>query len=318
MGGVDIPSTTGTASLDEPTVVMRGGRRTVYMSWIDGADRFIGRAGPGPGMHPLSFSYASIAMRPQFAWEQGAVQSPDATLDGNDVVMVYAAGGAIGFARSTDGTTFTARSEPILTAERDPMRGNEGAALTQPSIARAPTGEWLMAYASDARIFLARAPRPEGPWERMDAEPGGVRDPIVSPASSTVADAGGAFEMVSVGDPVLVVLQTAIGRTSYRVFYTATGPAPATTIGAAASFDVTCPGATAMRPCFSRVPQPVFAVSGTSLRAGSFDRVSDRIGLLWVGSGSAPSRTAPMPARRINAGVSPADLDLLPWVPRDQ
>jgi hypothetical protein len=216
---------------------------------------------------------------PELSWEQGAVASPSVVAAGpTDFVMAYAAGGAIGLARSSDGRTFQRRAEPILTA--DTTRG-EGLALAQPSLARAPDGRWYLAYASEGRIFVARAAAPEGPWERVG------RGPVLEPAAdrdagtTTSPDAGLGFESRALSDPALAIYITPAGRALFALFYTADGGTGITTVGAAASYD----GA-----LYRRVGRAVYSERNTAVRAGSLELVDERTALLWVGTASGRRR----------------------------
>jgi hypothetical protein len=67
----------------------------------------------------------------------------------------------------------------------------------------------------------------------------------------------------------------------FVVYYTASGPLPRTTLGAAASYD-------GMQ--WNRVPRAIYTDRLNSVRAGSLDVVDDRTALLWIGSGAANAR----------------------------
>jgi hypothetical protein len=289
--------------IDEPSVVTAGSRRAMFVSWTESNGRrsiAVTRESmdpPAGGLAP--FDAPTVILAPELPWEQDTVSAPGAAvLPSGEVVVAYAGGGAIGLATSGAGGTppFHREPNPVLTA--DASQGENGP-LEAPSLARAPTGEWFLAYASSAQIFLARAPAPTGPWTRIDADPSTpARDAVLAPLSDVAADAGAAFEMLAVGDPALAIQELPSGRVLFRLFYTATGPMPLTVVSVAASFDAGCSAATSAQPCFARAGRIAYSERTRTVRAGSFELVDGRIGLLWFSAGPTASRI-------VSAAVAP-------------
>lgn len=279
--------------VDEPSVVVVNRRRVAFMTLTTrdamGVSRsVIARASERQDRPPgsLQFESARPLFFPELPWEGNAVGSPSVVVTRpSEWIMVYAAGGAIGLATSTDGLQFVRRSEPILTADRT---HGEGAVLSAPSIARDPSGRWHMVYASDGKLFAARAPAPTGPWERVGT--GAILAPVTNGNGTT------GFESRALDDPSLTIVTTAAGRTLYVVFYTADSGTTKTVISAAASFD---------GEHFTRVGRPLYSDRTGPVRAGSFEQVDDRTVLLWVGVTSGRQRV-------ISAAIGPLIPRVIP------
>jgi hypothetical protein len=220
----------------------------------------------------LMFTGAASIFQASQSWEGSFVRSPDVrAIDASHFVMAYAAQGGIGIATSSDGMTFTHPNAPVIQA--DVLDGGSDAPA-EPTIAKSPTGEWFMIFRRGTSLFLARAQVVNGPWMVSST-------PMLAPSVVDAPDAGNAFDSVSLSDPTLTITTTPTGRTIFILFYTATGPAPRTAIGAAASYDGTT---------WSRVPRVLFQDRLNSVRAGSLDIIDARTALLWIGTGAPDSR----------------------------
>ncbi len=265
------------AQIDEPSIVRatRDARRVAYATFRTNAQPdTIGRASERMDRPAgsLSFDGAVVIFRAEQSWEGDFVRSPDVrVIDPTHYVMAYSARGGIGIATSSDGITFTHPNAPVIVA--DAMDASTDAP-SEPSIARAPSGEWFMAFRRADSLFLARASDASGPWTIAPA-------PILTPSSGVPLDGASAFDAYGLADPALAIVTTAADRALFVVFYTATGPLPRTAIGAAASYD-------GMQ--WSRVPRAIYVDRANSVRAGSLDVVDPRTALLWVGSGTATNR----------------------------
>lgn len=251
-------------AFDEPTVLVAAdGRRTLYVTHrtSDGRTRvarLVERIA-----NQLRFDAPQTVLEPAAAWEGTAVSSPSVLVVDGVVWMAYEGNGSIGIARSTDGVRFEREAEPILRA--DPSRG-EGATVSAPSLARLPDGSFAIAYASGAKLFLARATQPNGPWTRVGT--GAI-------ASPRTLDDGGVEQL---GDPAIVVDTTPAGRALVVIAATvSTDARTPTSIVGFGSYD-----ATAMQPTFSRSERPLYSERSASVFAGAFDRVDPRTTLLWI------------------------------------
>jgi hypothetical protein len=251
-------------SFDEPSVI-RGaeGRRALYVTHRSGDGRVrIARLTERSANH-LRFDELQTVLEPALPWEGTAVSSPSVLAIDGVLWMAYAANGAIGVARSSDGARFEREAEPILRAS---AMHDEGATLSAPSLARLSDGTFAMAYASSGKLFLARASSVSGPWTRVGF--GAIATP-------RALEEGG---VESLGDPAIFADTTAAGRSTVVIAATVTNdPRTPTAITAFASYD-----ATIDRPTFSRAERPLYAERSASVFAGSFDRVDPRTTLLWV------------------------------------
>jgi hypothetical protein len=280
-GTANLVTADGDVSLEEPSVSLddRTGLRALFVTMIssDGSSSIARGVERTPGL--LDFSPPATVLRAELPWERGAVRSPSAARSGDEIVLAYEAGGAIGLARSTDGgANFTRATAPILQPDRS---HEETDALGAPSLARGADGRWRLAYTSGGALFLAVATEPNGPWRRVGT------GPIAVPA--TAADGG----VESLDDPALLEERTAAGRTTLVLAASARSGAtgPAIVVGFA-SWD---------GEQFVRAERPLYTERALSIRTGSFDRVDARTLLLWV--------SRPNGARRaIGALVTPGGL----------
>lgn len=250
---------------DEPSVIVGGDRKRLLFvthRTSDGRTRIARLVERMPDQ--LRFEGLQTVLEPMLPWEGAAVSAPSVlSLDGV-VWLAYEANGVIGVARSTDGLRFEREPEPVL--RPDASRG-EGATLSGPSITRLPDGTFALAYASGAKLFLARAQRPNGPWTRVGS------GPIATPRT---LDDGGVEELA---DPAIVVDTTPAGRSLVVIAATVrTDTRTPTAIYGFASFD-----ATGDQPTFSRSERPLYTERSASVFAGCFDRVDPRTTLLWIG-----------------------------------
>jgi hypothetical protein len=250
-------------SLDEPTSLLEpDGRRAVYATHTTNAGAV--RIARAIERHPryLRFEPIQTVLEAALPWEQGAVRSPSVLRDRSTVWLFYAAGGAIGAARSSDGITFNRESEPVLRA--DSAHG-EGAAIGAPSVAAHPSGGFVMAYASGGSLFLARAQQLPGPWVRVGM------GAAITP--SAVTDAG----LESLTDPALLIERTSTGRELVAIAASSTATGVTTSVVGFAAWDT---GEAEFS--FSRAARTLYGERTTSVSAGSFDRVDARTMLLWV------------------------------------
>lgn len=244
-------------SLAAPSAaLLADGRRALYATHRTSAGalrivRSVERAA-----RTLRFEPFEVALEPSLPWEMSSVQSASVLRDGATWWMLYAAGGAIGAARSSDGARFEKLGEPVLRVE--------GAALEDPCVVARPSGGYLLAYASAGSLFIASAPAPSGPWTPMGA------GPIATP----LALAEGGVETLA--DPAIVIEPTAAGRTLIAIAASSSNAATPSTIAGFGAFDE----GGALR--FARAERPAYSERSTAVFAGSFDRVDARTMLLWV------------------------------------
>lgn len=236
-----------TGVFDEPTVVrmanqsvvlygshVRGDRSTIARAPL----RTLGRAGSDP----------EDVFTATLPWQGAGVSSPDvAALPGGGYVMAYAtASGAIGLARSADGLVWQPSAAAAL--QPDASQGEE-TGLRAPTVVLGAQGVTLV-YASAGSLWLARAPGLDGPFTRVDANPGTARrDPLLGASGAVAGRDGGApdFESGALDDPELTVEASAAGRSVWRLYYTARsvptamdgGVRPTVSVAMAASFDGT-------------------------------------------------------------------------------
>lgn len=250
-------------SLEEPSSLLEpDGRRALYAthSTSAGAVR-IARAIERQPRY-LRFEPIQTVLEASLPWEQGAVRSPSVLRDGSTVWLFYAAGGAIGAARSTDGVNFNREGEPVL---RPDSAHGEGAAIGAPSVVAHPSGGFVMAYASGGSLFLARAQRLPGPWVRVGA------GAAITP--SAITDGG----LEALTDPSLLIERTATGRDLIVIAASSTAMGVTTSVVGFAAWD-----AGDAELSFTRAARTLYGERATSVSAGSFDRVDARTMLLWV------------------------------------
>ena len=148
-------------------------------------------------------------------------------------------------------------------------------------------------------------------FARVDGDPRTPRrDPVMAATGAGVPLDGGApgFESGSVDDPELTVETTAIGRSLWRLYYTArsvpvamdAGLAPTVAIAMAASFDGVA---------FTRFGAPVFATRADPTLAAPTVLADDaRRTLLYVGGRCTLSRGR----RGVRAGIAPGTDTVTP------
>lgn len=294
--------------IDEPSALrLADGRIALYVTREHDGLRTIARlVMRAPGQQQSDPVDVLTATLP---WQGGGVSSPDvaARADGS-LVMAYAtASGAIALASSADGASWTAR--PVAALEASDASG-ETTALRAPSVV-AQGDTLVLAYVSGGAIWLARAPRVDAPFERVDADPRTPRrDPVLGATGVTSGPDGGApgFESGSLDDPDLTLEAGALGRSLWRLFYTARstpvamdgGVAPTLAISMAASFD----GLT-----FTRFGAPVFSTRNDPTIASPSMLADDaRRTLLYVGGRCNLSRGR----RGIRAAIAPGGDTVTP------
>lgn len=158
-----------------------------------------------------------VVLAPTEPWEGDALSGPAPLVVGGTVYLYYAGRDGIGRARSSDGVTFTKDPGPIFT--RDPAVAFEIAAPSSPSVARLPSGRYLMFYAGGAGIGEAESD--DGlRFARKDALPS---TPAVDPVLDRALPVPGEpapFDAGEVADPHVMPRVTAAGRLHVRVLYT--------------------------------------------------------------------------------------------------
>ncbi len=294
--------------IDEPSALrLADGRVALYVTREHDGLRAIARlVMRSPGQQQSDPADVLTATLP---WQGGAVSSPDVTAraDGS-LAMAYAtASGAIGLARSADGLSWEAR--PLSALEANSESG-ETTPLRAPSIV-AQGDALVLAYVSGGAIWLARATRFDAPFERIDADPRTPRrDPVLGAAGASVNPDGGApgFESGSLDDPDLSIESGALGRSLWRLYYTARstpvamdgGVAPTLAISMAASFDGLS---------FTRFGAPVFSTRNDPTIASPSMLADDaRRTLLYVGGRCNLSRGR----RGIRAAIAPGGETVTP------
>lgn len=294
--------------IDEPSALrLADGRIAVYATrehdGLRTIARFVMRA---PGQQQSDPADVLTATLP---WQGGGVSSPDVTAraDGAHVMAYAAASGVLGLARSADGLSWEARPLPALEAVTE---AGETTSLRAPSIV-AQGDALVLAYASGGAIWLARAARFDAPFERVDADPRTPRrDPILGATGVVMTPDGGApgFESGSLDDPDLSVEQGALGRSLWRLYYTARsipvpmdgGVAPTRAISMAASFD----GVT-----FTRFGAPIFSSrADPTIAAPSMIADDGRRTLLYTGGRCNLS----LGRRGIRAAIAPGSEAVTP------
>jgi hypothetical protein len=302
MGGRTCAAVDFLGLIDEPSALrLADGRIALYTSREHDGMRTLARlVMRAPGQQETEPSDVLTATLP---WQGGGVASPDVTArtDGS-LVMAYASvSGAIGLAQSRDGVAWSPLPSPTLEAV---AAAGETTPLRAPSVVARGEGVVLV-YASAGAIWMARAQRLEGPFERVDGDPTTARrDPVLAARGLSVNPDGGApgFESGSLDDPDLSLEHNALGRDLWRIYYTARsapvamdgGLAPALTISMAASFD----GLT-----FTRFGTPVLSSRADPTIAAPSMLVDDsRRTLLYAGGRCTLSRGR----RGIRAAIAPS------------
>lgn len=161
-------------------------------------------------------------------------RSPSVVRDGEGWRMLFARGGRVEVADSDDGERWRARSTPVLVA--DPGAG-ERTNLSGPSLTEDPDGRWTLAYESAGSVWIARAPRPDGPFERVDVDPSRAGR---QPALAASAEA----PVIAHANPVIRSERLSTGRTVWRIYARTTaarvvdgGTTTEQTLSLAASYD---------------------------------------------------------------------------------
>ncbi len=190
----------------------------------DGRSFYGGSAGASP----------PVVLKADQTWEGADLSGPSALRVGDQIYMYYAANGAVGLARSSDGVVFTKSAAPVFSLPEP---------ISAPSVARLSDGRFRMAYASRGAIYEAASDDGVA-WTTLDADPSTpAQDPILSAAPARTNLAPGErplFDTAAVGDPLLLPRVTPAGRLQFRVLYTGfanaeAGP-PSSAIGFAARF----------------------------------------------------------------------------------
>jgi hypothetical protein len=294
-----------TGLLDEPSVLpLTDGRIVLYATRVHNNTTTIARTvlrDLGKQVDdPVDVLTATLP------WQDMAVSSPGVcALPSGGFAMAYSTrSGVIGIARSTNETSWQSFSTPSL--EGSPTMG-ETTALRAPSLVCLGDGSVVMAYASAGSIWLARAPRLEGPWIRVDAKPQTPqRDAVLTASNTSPGDAGSSlvgFESGAVDDPELTVETITNGRTLWRLYYTARSAAVAMDGGLSSSVSVSM-AASWDGVTFVRFGTPIYTSRGdTTVAAPSVLALDGRRTVMYTGALCELSRGR----RGVKASVSPLD-----------
>ena len=181
-----------------------------------------------------------VVLTPDLPWEGDALSGPFVFRKGDELVMVYAAVGGIGAARSTDGHRWTKLPNPILV--RDPAVAWETTDLRGPGAYVLPDERVRLFYASGNVIGEAESADGFAGYRRVDADPSTPAvDPVlvpsaVPPPGALLPNEKPPFDTVRVADPSPTVKISPAGRFHVRVLYTGEGEAGATSIGFAGRY----------------------------------------------------------------------------------
>ena len=179
--------------IGSPVVLSTG---AVFEMWYDGSD--IGDTQLGRATSPDGVAWAKDAGNPLFGsgaegdWDEGSIWEPFVLFDGGTYEMWYTADDqAIGYATSTNGTTWTRRPDPVL--EAGPPGAWDESGVSDPYVIKA-SGTYTMWYESwtdTGRIGCATSP--DGiTWTKCAA------NPVLEPGDP------GDWDETAVHDPVVV------------------------------------------------------------------------------------------------------------------
>jgi hypothetical protein len=238
----------------------------------------------------------TVVLTPDAPWEGGVLAAPAVVRSGGTTRLYYAAAGGIGLARSTDGTTFTKVSGPVL----GPVAGGweQGAVPASPGVVELPDGSYRMFYqvaTGPGSTSIGEASSPDGvTWTRLGTAP------ALAPSGAAGA-ADDAWETASVGSPFPMLATTADGRLTLRLYYGALDATGNGTIAIAARYGTDGP--------FQRGVGAVFGTTGALDPREPCVVAFPSVALLYVTEASSTSRFA-NPA--IAVGVAPATAILPP------
>lgn len=216
------------SSLEDPEITLgTQGEFWLFSTRVTGARHEITR---GVLTRTLTLREAPIPVLPGV----DDARSPSVVRDGEGWLMLFARGGRIEVADSDDGASWRARSTPVLVA--DPGAG-ERTNLSGPSLTEDPDGRWTLAYESGGSVWIARASRPDGPFERVDVDPSRAgRQPVLAASAESPVTAH--------ANPVIRSERRSTGRTIWRIYARTTvdrvvdgGPVTEQTLSLAASYD---------------------------------------------------------------------------------
>ena len=200
----------------------------------------------------------ATVLEPSESWEGGVVDAPSVLRVGDEIWMYYAAAGGIGLATSSDGTNFTKRSGPVFGAS---MGGwANGAIPSDPSVVMMHDGSFRMFY--EAGVGIGEARSNDGiAWQTVSEQPAiwPVPPPdFPAPEEDSVYEP---FDDVSVGDPVAVLDESALGRQILRVYYAGSNRIGLWSLGMAARYV----GETTLQRAYGQVLGNSFAPKGPSV-----------------------------------------------------
>lgn len=247
-----------------------------------------------------------VVLAPDLPWEGDKLSGPFVFRKGDELVMVYAAAGGIGIARSTNGRQWTKLPNPILV--RDPAIAWETTELRGPGAYLLPDGRVRLLYASGNVIGEAESADGFAAYRRFDADPSTPAiDPVLVPSpapapGSLLPNEKPPFDTVRVADPSPTVKISPAGRYHVRVLYTGEGEAGATTIGFAGRYGESGP--------LERQSLPVYAV-GAKEAAPALAETADGF-FLYAQQNRTQSNDVFV---AIAAGFAPAQNKLAPPAP---
>lgn len=194
-----------------------------------------------------SFAHeTSVVLEPTQAWEGGRVGAPSVLATGAARALFYEAEGGLGLARSDDGVTFRAASEPVL--DRAAVPWAEGP-LASPGAVVLPDGSYRLFFHTQSRgetvIGVARSD------DGSAFEDAGI--------ALTPGRGEGVIDFAGVSDPAPIVAESAEGRKIVFLYYAATAADGKRSIGLAARFFTGVDD----DEVYDKNPQAMFAPSGS-------------------------------------------------------
>lgn len=164
-----------------------------------------------------------VVLEAELSWEGDGLTEPSVHPVGDEMWLYYGAEGGIGFARSSDGVTFTRESKPVL--EAGGADWEAGAVPQAPAFLPLPAeagGGYRLFYEANGRIGEAESE--DGvTWTRIGTAP------ILEPSAGT-------FDAAGVGAPFASRWQSPEGRWVTRIYYAGVDAEGASSIGLAARF----------------------------------------------------------------------------------
>ncbi len=221
-------------------------------------------------------------------WEGDGLSEPSVHLVGDEVWLYYGAEGGIGFARSSDGVTFTRETEPVLVAGGADWE--EGAVPQAPALLPLPAeegGGYRLFYEANGRIGEAMSLDGVS-WARAGD------GPILEPTEDT----HDAYDAAGVGAPHASRWQSPEGRWVTRIYYSGVDATGRSSIGLAARYG--------NEGVLSKAIATVF--SGTRSPGSPTVIASPSLALMYVTQKAGSSNALQYPAIALTLAPSTAKL----------